>query len=51
MGEYHHSAYERVLNEKQNYIAYVGMESERRGAPQTLFREWLQEKKGQRAYQ
>ena len=50
-GEYHHWAYERVLKEKPNYIAYVRMESERRRVPQTLFQERLQEKKGQWAYQ
>ena len=50
-GEYHHWTYERVLNEKPNFIAYVGMGSARRSAQKTLFREWFQGKKGQCAYQ
>ena len=40
-GEYHHWAYGRVIREKTNYVAYIGMESERMGAPQKLLPEWL----------
>ena len=44
-GEYRHWPYGRVLKGKPNYVAYIGMESGRRGELQVRSQEWLQEKK------
>ena len=49
-GEYHHWAYGGVIREKPNYVAYVGMESERVSAPRKLRHEWLQGEKSHWAY-
>ena len=45
-GEYRHWSYERVVEEKPNYVAYIAMGSGGRNAKQVRFQEWLQDKKG-----
>ena len=49
-GEYRHWSYGRMMREKPNYAAYVGMESERVAEPQKQFQEWIQKEKGHWSY-
>ena len=51
LGEYVHWTYVEVLRGKPNYAAYVGMGSERRSKPKTLFQEWMHGNKGDWSYQ